>query len=87
MAELVDKEGVAQWEFHILDIVGWMATNEEPAIINAGCEAMCAIFMKTEEKLSFICPKLLPVLYQMFTLPDVNFFALKFSKFPFVLIL
>jgi len=72
MFELIDLEGPAQWEFHLLDILGWMAGSEEPPIVNAACEALCAIFSKTDMRLAALCPKLLPVLYQIFTLPDVN---------------
>ena len=73
MAELIELEGPAQWEFHLLDILGWMASDEEPQIVNAACEVLCAIFSHTDNRLASICPKLLPVLYQIFTLPDVIF--------------
>ena len=72
MAELIEQEGVSYWENHLLEIVAWMASSEDPAVVNAACEALCYIFQKTDDRMSFMCPKLLPVLYQIFTLPDVN---------------
>ena len=72
MAELIEQEGVSEWGLHLLEIVAWMVSTEEPAIINAACEAMCTIFQKTDDRMSFMCPKLLPAFYQVFTLPDVN---------------
>ena len=67
------REGCKNWTQYLAELVGWLNTNkEDTTILNAGLECLCLIFSKSDNTVSLLVPDLMPIMYDIFTLPEVR---------------
>jgi len=66
IAELVAKEGAQKWVEMLDPMIEWMANNPE-AFMTAGLDTFCSILEKSDENLHVLVPKILRILYKVFT--------------------
>lgn len=73
ISELVKQEGIDAWQAYLKELIMWI-NSEDIVRIGAGLEFLCLLFSTNESKngLHVLVPELLPVLFQVFTIPEVN---------------
>mmetsp|Transcript_23348 Transcript_23348/g.20263 ORF Transcript_23348/g.20263 Transcript_23348/m.20263 type:complete len:291 (-) Transcript_23348:2700-3572(-) len=73
IANLMMREGCKNWTQYLAELVGWLNTNkEDTTILNAGLECLCLIFSKSDNTVSLLVPDLMPIMYDIFTLPELT---------------
>lgn len=72
ISELVKQEGIEAWQAYLKELIMWI-NSEDIVRISAGLEFLCLLFSINESKngLHVLVPELLPVLFQVFTIPEL----------------
>lgn len=61
-----------KWNQLLEPMITWMNSNKEH-FIQAGLDSFCVIFEKSDDRIHLLVPKMMKVLYQMFTREDVYY--------------